>query len=46
MNKNIKKLNLQNIKIIDCYNINNNKLEVTKLQEKYDEILNTKSLKS
>ena len=45
MNKNIKNLELDNIKIIDCYNISKNNLELAKLQEKYDEILNTKSIK-
>lgn len=46
INKNIKKLNLQNIKIIDCYNISKNDLELVKIQEKYDKILNTKSIES
>ena len=44
MNKNIKNLELDNIKIIDCYNISKNNLELAKIQEKYDEILNTKSM--
>ena len=46
MNKNIKKLNLKDIKIIDCYNISKNNIELEKLQEKYDEVLNTKSMES
>ena len=44
MNKNIKNLELDNIKIIDCYNISKNNLELAKIQEKYDEILNTKRM--
>ncbi len=44
MNKNIKNLELDNIKIIDCYNISKNNLELAKIQEKYDEILNTKRI--
>ncbi len=46
INKNVKKLNLKYIKIIDCYNISKNNLELAKLQEKYDKILNTKSMES
>ena len=34
MNKNIKNLELDNIKIIDCYNISKNNLELAKIQKK------------
>ena len=46
INKNIKKLNLQNIKIIDCYNISKNNIETAGLEKKYDEILNTRYVKN
>ena len=35
---------IQKGNIIDCYNINEKSLKVMKIQEKYDDILNTQNL--
>lgn len=44
VNEKIEKIGLQKGNIIDCYNINEKSLKVMKIQEKYDDILNTKNL--
>lgn len=42
VNKNLR--NLNNISVVDCYNVNRNDINVNKIQEKYSEILNTKHI--
>ncbi len=43
-NEKIEKKGIQKVNVIDCYNINEKSLKVMKIQEKYDDILNTQSL--
>lgn len=45
INEEINKINPRKINIIDCYNINDNNLEPEIIQEKYDDILNSKTYK-
>ncbi len=44
INNQIEKLKLKYINIIDCYNINDNKLNIDEIKNQYDEILNTKKI--
>ena len=44
INKEIESLNLPNIHIIDCYDVNQNGLKIAEIHKKYDDILNTKSI--
>jgi hypothetical protein len=44
VNEKIEKMAIQKGNIIDCYNINEKSLKVMKIQEKYDDILNTQNL--
>lgn len=44
INEKIEKIKPQKINIIDCYNISAESLKVVKIQERYDEILNTKNI--
>lgn len=44
INEEIEKKEAEKINIIDCYNINEKSLNVAEIQEKYDEILNTKNI--
>lgn len=42
VNKNLR--NLNNISVVDCYNVNRSNINVNKIQEKYSEILNTRHI--
>ncbi len=44
MNQNLKNMNVKSINIIDCYNINEENIEIAKIREKYEKVLNTKNL--
>lgn len=44
MNQNLKNINVKNINIIDCYNINEENIEIAKIKENYEKVLNTKNL--
>ena len=46
INEEINKINPKKINIIDCYGINDKNIEPNSIQEKYDEILNTKNYKN
>ena len=42
MNDKIRKINPNNVNIIDCYSINDKNVEPKRISENYDDILNTK----
>lgn len=42
INEKIREINPTKVSIIDCYNINDNKLELERIQGNYDDILNSK----
>ena len=44
MNQNLKNMNVKSINIIDCYNINEENIEIAKIKENYEKVLNTKNL--
>lgn len=44
INKKLEEMGLKKGNIIDCYNINEKSLKVMKIQERYDDILNTKNI--
>lgn len=44
MNQNLKNINVKNVNIIDCYNINEENIEIAKIKENYEKVLNTKNL--
>ena len=46
VNEEIKKTELNNICVIDCYNISKKDLEIKEIYTKYDDILNTKNIKN
>lgn len=43
INLKIKKLDFSKISIVDCYNINNNDLNISAIKQNYDKILNTQN---
>lgn len=45
INEEISKMNPKKVNIIDCYSINDNTIEPRRIQEKYDEILNSQNYK-
>lgn len=46
VNEKIKQLNPTKLNIIDCYNINKESLKIQGIEEKYDQVLNTKNYKN
>lgn len=44
MNQHLENINVKNINIIDCYNINEKNIEISKIKLNYEKVLNTKNV--
>ena len=43
-NDEIKRMNLKNVDVIDCYNINKFNVDISEIKKEYDGVLNTKNI--